>query len=87
MLQMIEQRMRMAAVDIDLGEHRKCHVILALAERLDLFGVARLLPAELVAGKAEHRNPRGANSRCNCSSPLYCGVNPQALAVLTIRRT
>src|SRR5215207_6644466 len=52
---MVEQRMRMAAVDIDLGEHRKCHVILALAEFFDLFGVARLLPAELVAGKAEHR--------------------------------
>src|SRR6185369_9312680 len=47
--------MRMAAVDIDLGEHRKRHVIPALAERLDLFGVARLLPTELVAGKAEHR--------------------------------
>src|SRR5207244_5981840 len=54
-LQMVEQWMRMAAIDIDLGEHRKRHVILALAERLDLFGVARLLPAELVAGKAEHR--------------------------------
>src|SRR5688572_16564901 len=52
---MVEQRMRMAAVDIDLGEHRKRHVILALAELFDLFGVARLLPAELVAGKAEHR--------------------------------
>src|SRR5437879_13887635 len=54
MLQVVEQRMRTAAVDVDLGEHRKRHVILALAERLDLFGVARLLPAELVAGKAEH---------------------------------
>lgn len=33
----------------------KRHVILAFAELSDLFGVARLLPAELVAGKAEHR--------------------------------
>src|SRR5206468_424750 len=55
MLQVVEQRMRMAAIDIDLGEHRKRHVILALAERLDLFGVARLLPPELVAREAEHR--------------------------------
>src|SRR5215213_1017024 len=52
---MVEQRMRMAAVDIDLGEHRKRHVIPGFAELLDLFGIARLLPAELVAGKAEHR--------------------------------
>ena len=54
-LQIVEQRMRVAAVDVDLGEHRKRHVILAFAERLDLLGVARLLRAELVAGKAEHR--------------------------------
>ena len=45
----------MAAIDVDLGEHRKRDVILCLAERLDLPGVARLLRAELVAGKAEHR--------------------------------
>src|SRR6187431_39881 len=47
--------MRLAAVDVDLGEHRERYVILGLAELSDLFGVARLLPAELVAGKTEHR--------------------------------
>src|SRR6476660_376987 len=52
---MVEQRMRVAAIDVDLGEHRKRHVILGFAERLDLLGVARLLRAELVAGEAEHR--------------------------------
>src|SRR6266545_4217298 len=51
---MVEQRMRMAAVDVDLGEHRKRHVIFGFAECLDLFGIARLLPTELVAGKAKH---------------------------------
>src|SRR6186713_1154824 len=47
--------MRLAAVDVDLGKHRERYVILCLAELSDLFGVARLLPPELVAGKAEHR--------------------------------
>src|SRR6476660_9216398 len=52
---MAEQRMRVTAVDVDLGEHRKRHVILGFAELRDLSGDARLLPAKLVAGKAEHR--------------------------------
>src|SRR4029079_19460291 len=47
--------MRLAAVDVDLCEHRKRHVVLAFAERLDRPGVARFLRAELVAGKTEHR--------------------------------
>src|SRR6188474_3611282 len=47
--------MRMAAVDVDLGEHRKRHVILGFAELSDLSGVARFLAAKLVAGKAEYR--------------------------------
>src|SRR5258708_34997033 len=47
--------MRAGTVDVDLGEHRKCHGIFGLAEWFDLLGVARLLRAELVAGKAEHR--------------------------------
>src|SRR5947208_16026627 len=47
--------MRMAAVDIDLGKHRKRHVVFAFAELSDLFGVARFLPAEMVAGETKQR--------------------------------
>src|SRR6478672_2293770 len=46
--------MRIAAVDVDLLEQGKADLIFAVAELGDLFGVARLLAAELVAGKAEH---------------------------------
>src|SRR5580692_11784154 len=42
------------AIDLDLGEQRKRHGIVAGAELADLFGVAGFLPAELVAGKSEH---------------------------------
>ena len=54
-LQILIQRMRIAAVDVDLGEHRKGDGIVAGAELLDLRGVAGFLAAELVAGKSEHR--------------------------------
>jgi hypothetical protein len=46
--------MRLAAIDVNLGEHRKGDGVIAFAELLNLFGVARFLPAELVAGKAQH---------------------------------
>src|SRR3954454_23723676 len=54
-LQVFEQRMRLVAVDVDLGKHRKRDRIVARAELLDLRRVARLLAAELVAGKDEYR--------------------------------
>src|SRR6478609_4322937 len=38
-------------------------------------------------GKPSTAKPRGDRSRCRASRPLYCGVNPQALAVLTISST
>src|SRR3954468_12369701 len=53
-LQVFEQRMRLVAVDVDLGKHRKRDGIVAGAELLDLGGVARFLAAELIARKAEH---------------------------------
>src|SRR5450631_1442747 len=49
-LQILIQRMGVAAIDIDLGEHRKSDGIVAGAELLDLSGIARFLASELVAG-------------------------------------
>src|SRR5581483_3036829 len=42
------------AVDLDLLEHRESHAVFAFAELGDLVRIARLLRAELVAGKTEH---------------------------------
>src|SRR5260370_36802396 len=47
--------MRVIAVDIDLGKHRKSDGVVAGAELFDLRGVAGLLAAELVARKSENR--------------------------------
>src|ERR1035441_1738437 len=41
-------------VDLDLLEHRKGHPVGSRAELADLLRGARLLPAELVAGEADH---------------------------------
>src|SRR5260370_230026 len=54
-LQIIKQRMCLAAIDVDLGKQRKGDGIVGRANLLDLFGVAGLLTAELVAGKSENR--------------------------------
>src|ERR1700722_11356674 len=43
------------AIDVDLGEHRKGDGIIGGAELFDLPGIARLLAAELVARKSQHR--------------------------------
>jgi len=81
------QRVRRRAVDLDLADHGKTHRVIVLAERGDLGRVARLLPPNWLQGKPSTAKPRGAYFRCNASSPLYCGVKPQALAVLTIKST
>src|SRR5947199_6120551 len=47
--------MRLGAVDVDLLEQREGDLVIGRAERLDLARLPRLLRAELVAGKAEHR--------------------------------
>src|SRR4029077_11182923 len=52
--QILIQRMRIGAVDVDLLEQGEGDVVIGRAELLDLAGFARLLRAELVAGKAEH---------------------------------
>src|SRR6478752_7844124 len=54
--------MCMAAVDVDLGEHRKRHVEFGLTKCLDRLGIARFLRAELVAGKAQNRKAAGRQS-------------------------
>src|SRR6266536_4269078 len=46
-LQILIQRMSVAAIDVDLGKHRKGDGIVAGAELLDLRGVTGLLAAEL----------------------------------------
>ena len=79
-----EQRARLGAVDVDLGEQRERDVVGQLAEAGDFRGVARFLPAELVAGKAEHDEAARAEVAIERLSPSYCGVNPHWLAVLTI---
>ena len=53
-LQVIVQRVRVRPVHVDLRKHRKRHAVIRLAERADLRFAARLLRAELVAGKAQH---------------------------------
>src|SRR5437870_5470095 len=54
LFEVLVQRRRGIAVDVDLGEHRKRHAVIDLAERLDLLLIAGLLRAELIARKAEH---------------------------------
>src|SRR5262249_902697 len=54
LLQRLEQRMGVGAVDRDLGEHRERDGVLVNAEAFDLSLIARLLMAELVAREAEH---------------------------------
>src|SRR5690606_8516627 len=51
------QRMGLRTVDLDLGEHREIDAVVERAERADRRLVARLLVAELVAGKAQHHQP------------------------------
>jgi len=46
------KRMSPGAIDIDLAEHRKCHIILARTKSRDFCGIARFLGAELFTRKA-----------------------------------
>src|SRR5262245_6628933 len=54
-LEPLPQRMRLVAVDVDLGEHRKRHVVVQRAEILDLGLVPWFLMAELVAREPQYR--------------------------------
>ncbi|MNF11296.1 hypothetical protein D3C80_2124920 [compost metagenome] len=49
--------MRLRAVDVDLAEQRKADAIVEGAEVGNLQRVARLLPAKLIAGEAQHHQP------------------------------
>lgn len=52
--QPLEQRMRIGPFDIDLFKHREAHAVIDKATAFNGVGVAGLLIAELVAGKARH---------------------------------
>src|SRR5206468_3151689 len=54
-LEILVERVRAAAVDLDLGEHREAYFVVERAEILDLVFVAGLLVPELIAGKAQDR--------------------------------
>jgi hypothetical protein len=51
------ERVPARAVDLDLLEHREADPVVDRAELTDLFRGAGLLPAELVAGEANDREP------------------------------
>jgi len=46
--------MGILAIDLDLGEHRKGHAVIARTKGRDLRLVAGLLMSELITGKAKH---------------------------------
>ena len=53
-LQVLEQRIGVATVDLDLAKHGKADTVVQLAEFHDLVVAARVLLAKLVAGKAQN---------------------------------
>src|SRR6056297_576516 len=53
-LEVLEQRVGIAAVDVDLAEHGEGDAVVELAEFADVCVAAGVLAAELVAGEAEH---------------------------------
>src|SRR5215471_682786 len=63
-------RMPPRAVDLDLLEERERHAVVHRAELADLLGRAGLLPAELVAGKADHREPTAGEPLLQPLQPL-----------------
>ncbi|MNC58687.1 hypothetical protein D3C75_1084350 [compost metagenome] len=65
--------MAAGAVDLDLAEQREAHAEIALAELGNFPCIARLLLAELVAGKAQHH-------KAACAVGL-----PQLLQALVLR--
>ncbi len=69
-LQIDVERVGARAVHLDLGQNRECHVVGERAEALDLLGVARLLGAELVAGKPQHHEAPAAMAPPQGFEPL-----------------
>jgi len=61
--------------------------IIGGAELLDLRGVAGFLGPNWCTEIRAPKSRAGQATDVQFLEPLYCGVNPQALAVLTIRRT
>src|SRR5690348_14070365 len=54
-LQVLVERMRIGAIDVDLREQRKGHLVFRRTEGAYFRCIARLLVAELVAWEAQHR--------------------------------
>lgn len=67
--QVLKERVRIFAVDIDLTEHREFDAIVELAEFLDLVGGAGFLRTELVAGKAQNHETPVFVFFVNCLEP------------------
>src|ERR1700710_1313321 len=53
----LPQRMRAAAVHLDLAHHRKSHTVVDLAERCNLAVGAWVLAAKLIARETHHDQP------------------------------
>ncbi len=68
-LQPLPQRMCVAAIDLDLGEHRKAHVIGQRTEIADFVCIAWFLMAELVTGKTQHHQSLLAVFAPQCLQP------------------
>jgi hypothetical protein len=79
--------MRVAAIDVDLGEHWKGDAKIAGAELLDLFGVAGFLVSELIARKSENRKAARGELLIQRFETFVLRREPARLAVLTISKT
>src|SRR5580698_4483788 len=53
-LEILEQRVRVRSIDLNLGEHRKGHIVSQRTEVLDILLITRFLMPELIAWKSEH---------------------------------
>ena len=84
----INRRLAFGRLGDDLREHRKRHLVVQLAERLDLLGGSRLLAAEVVARETQHHEPAWRRARCTApAAPCTAACSPHLLAVLTTSAT
>ena len=57
LLEPVEQRLGLRAVDVDLAHHRKIHAVVQAAKPGNFFVAASVLVAKLVARKTQHHQP------------------------------
>src|SRR3546814_16606689 len=72
LLQMLEDRIGIVAVDVDLGHQGKADVIGQRTEVPDFLGIARLLRAELVARESKDFEARSEERRVGKESVSQC---------------